>query len=82
MTNRYFVVQKLGKGLCRTIFQADFEILDLNPPNNPTSHYGVCHFGYSLTLNVHRELQKQRMQDCVCYSQITWSLRKAHKSFI
>ena len=28
----------------------DFEILDLDPPNNPTSHYGACHFGYSLAL--------------------------------
>ena len=28
----------------------DFEILDLDPPNNPTSHYGVCHFGYNLAL--------------------------------
>ena len=30
----------------------DFEILDLDPPNNPTSHYGACHFGYSLALNI------------------------------
>ena len=28
----------------------DFGILDLNPPNNPTSHYGACHFGYNLAL--------------------------------
>ena len=28
----------------------DFEILDLDPPNNPTSHYGACHFGYYLAL--------------------------------
>ena len=28
----------------------DFEILDLDPPNNPTSHYGACHFGYNLAL--------------------------------
>ena len=30
----------------------DFEILDLDPPNNPTSHYDACHFGYSLALKV------------------------------
>ena len=29
----------------------DFEILDLDPPNNPTSNYGACHFGYNLALN-------------------------------
>ena len=28
----------------------DFEILDLDPPNNPTSHYGACHFVYNLAL--------------------------------
>ena len=28
----------------------DFEFLDLDPPNNPTSHYGACHFGYNLAL--------------------------------
>jgi len=28
----------------------DFEILDLDPPNNPTSHYSACHFGYNLVL--------------------------------
>ena len=30
----------------------DFEILDLDPPTNPTSHYGACHFGYSLALSL------------------------------
>ena len=25
----------------------DFKILDLDPPNNPTSQYGACHFGYN-----------------------------------
>ena len=25
----------------------DFEILDFDPPSNPTSHYGACHFGYN-----------------------------------
>ena len=29
----------------------DFEILDLDPPNNLTSHYGACHFGYNLALS-------------------------------
>ena len=29
----------------------DFEILDLDPPHNPTSHYGACHFGYNLALS-------------------------------
>ena len=39
-------------GACAASFTSkDFEILDLNPPNNPTSHYGACHFGYSLALN-------------------------------
>ena len=28
----------------------NFEILDFDPPNNPTSHYGACHFGYNLAL--------------------------------
>ena len=28
----------------------DFEILDFDPPNNPISHYGACHFGYNLAL--------------------------------
>ena len=27
-----------------------FEISDLDPPKNPTSHYGACHFEYNLTL--------------------------------
>ena len=29
----------------------DFEILDLDPTNNPTSHYDACHFGYNLALS-------------------------------
>ena len=32
----------------------DFEILDLDPSNNPTSHYGACHFGYSFPLKFNR----------------------------
>ena len=24
--------------------------MDFDPPNNPTPHYGACHFGYNLTL--------------------------------
>ena len=40
----------------------DFEILDLDPPNNPTTHYGACHFGYNLAL------RNIRMQDnCYMY---------------
>ena len=27
-----------------------FEILDLDPPINATSHYGMCHFRYNLAL--------------------------------
>ena len=27
-----------------------FEILDLDPPINATSHYGACHFRYNLAL--------------------------------
>ena len=30
----------------------DFEILDLDPPNNPTSHYDACHFGFNLALKI------------------------------
>ena len=30
----------------------DFEIFDLDPPTNPKSHYGACHFGYSLALSL------------------------------
>ena len=30
----------------------DFEILDIDPPNNPTSHYSACHFGYSVALKL------------------------------
>ena len=29
----------------------EFEILDLDPPNNATSHYGACHFRYNLALS-------------------------------
>ena len=40
-----------GQGLVPLHFSSkDFEILDLDPPNNPTSHYGACHFGYNLAL--------------------------------
>ena len=34
----------------------DFEILDLDPPNNLTFHYGACHFGYNLDLSFALEL--------------------------
>ena len=45
---RHFVV---GKGLVPLHFSSkDFEILDLDPPTNPTSHYDACHFGYNLAL--------------------------------
>ena len=37
--------------LCATFSSKDFEILDFDPPNNPTSHYGACYFGYNLALN-------------------------------
>ena len=40
-----------GVGACAASFLSqDFGILDLDPPNNPTSHYGACHFGYNLAL--------------------------------
>ena len=29
----------------------EFCILDSNPPKNPTSHYGACHFGYNVALS-------------------------------
>ena len=35
-----------GVGACAASF------LDLDPPNNPTSHYGACHFGYNLSLRI------------------------------
>ena len=45
---RHFVV---GKGLAPLHFLSKpFEILDFDPPNNPTSYYGACHFGYNLAL--------------------------------
>ena len=28
----------------------DFKILYFNLPNNPTAHYGACHFEYNLAL--------------------------------
>ena len=38
-----------GVGACAaSILSKDFEILDLDPPNKPTSHYDTCHFGYNL----------------------------------
>ena len=41
-----------GVGACAaSFFEQNFENLDLDPPNNPTSHYGACHFGYNLTLS-------------------------------
>ena len=30
----------------------DFEILDFDPPYNPTSYYCACHFGYNLALRI------------------------------
>ena len=42
----------MGWGLGPLHFSSkDFEILDLDPPNYPTSHYDACHFGYNLALN-------------------------------
>ena len=50
MTNHHFVV---GEGLVPLHFSSkDFEILDLDPPNNPTSHYDACHFEYNIALKV------------------------------
>ena len=36
----------------------EFEILDLDPPINATSHYGACHF--NLTLTVPDEIENKR----------------------
>ena len=48
----FFLLQKGVGGLfnkkSHIIMRADFEILNLDPANNPTSHYGACHFGYNL----------------------------------
>ena len=44
----------VGAGACALSFLSkDFEILDFDPPNNPTSHYGACHFGYNLALSTY-----------------------------
>ena len=39
----------------RHFLSKDFKIWDLDHPNNPTSHYGACHFGYSLALSGKKE---------------------------
>ena len=44
--NRKLVLTWWGRGLRRFIF----EILDLDPPINATSHYGAYHFRYNLAL--------------------------------
>ena len=42
-----------GVWACAASFSTkDFEILDLDPPNSPTSYYGACHFGYNIALMV------------------------------
>ena len=42
----------VGQGLAPLHFSnKEFEILDLDPPINATSHYGACHFRYNLALN-------------------------------
>ena len=42
----------MGLGLALLHFSnKEFEILDLDPPINATSHYGACHFSYNLALN-------------------------------
>ena len=49
----YVSLNVVGQGLVLLHFLSkDFEILDLDPPNNPTSHYGACHFGYNLALRI------------------------------
>ena len=41
----------VGYGLAPFHFSSkEFEILDLDPPINATSHYGACHFRYNLAL--------------------------------
>ena len=51
MMTSSFCGPKMGLGLVPHHFLSkDFEILDLDPPNNPTSHYGACHSGYRLAL--------------------------------
>ena len=34
----------------------EFEILDLDPPINATSHYGACYFRYNLALTTPHEM--------------------------
>ena len=43
-------------GLELQVTRRNFEILDLDPPNNHTYHYGACHFGYHLALNTKKQL--------------------------
>ena len=47
-----FCGPKMGQGVVPCHFSSkDFEILDLDSPNYPTSHQDACHFCYSLALN-------------------------------
>ena len=42
----------VGYGLALLHFSfKEFDILDLDPPINATSHYGACHFRYNFALN-------------------------------
>ena len=36
----------------RFIFRSEFEILDLDPPINATSHYGACHFSITRSTGI------------------------------
>ena len=48
--NRKLVLTWCGRGLRRFIFGVEFEILELDPPINATSHYELCHSRYDLAL--------------------------------
>ena len=49
--NTKFVILWWGRLAPLHFSSKDFDILDLDPPNNPTSHYGACHFVYNVALN-------------------------------
>ena len=52
-----------GVGACAaSFFEQSFKKLDFNPPNNPTSHYGACHFGYNLALNLRKSFKPKKYQ--------------------
>ena len=54
----------------------EFEILDLDPPINATSHYGACHFRYNLALK--RSIAKESIS--TTKNQIEFSAKREIKN--